>query len=424
MINKKKLKLSDYIIPSVISMVLVGTYTNIDGFFIGNVLGDNGLAAINFAWPIVALITSLGTGIGVGGSVILNQYRGACENDGAERIKTSIIYLLGLVGLLSIFIFLLLSKPILLLSGAQGVVLEYALDYSVIISIGALFQIFGSGLIALLRNEKRTYLSMICCVVGLITHLVLDFLLCEKYTLKGVAFSTVISQAVIMILCFLGLKFKLRAKIVLKEVKSILLASTSPLGINFVPSLVLLFTNLFAQKVGGVAAVSAYTVMSYAVYTFDYIFQGVCDGVQPVVSFSNGANDKNSEKHALKVAGITIGICSLVFICLTPALNTILPSLFKVSNTAEKMMVVGFWIYAIAYPFKAFVKFIGSYYYAINKTKISNLLIYSDPLVFTPLFLIVLPALGLGINGIWLSMTFSQVAVSLIALIYLLKTRK
>ena len=66
-------KLSRYIIPSVISMVLVGTYTNIDGLFIGNVTGDAGLAAINFVWPIVAFITSLGTGIGIGGSVLLNN---------------------------------------------------------------------------------------------------------------------------------------------------------------------------------------------------------------------------------------------------------------------------------------------------------------------------------------------------------------
>ena len=72
----KSTKLSRYIIPSVISMVLVGTYTNIDGLFIGNVAGNPGLAAINFAWPIVAFITSLGTGIGIGGSVLLNRFRG------------------------------------------------------------------------------------------------------------------------------------------------------------------------------------------------------------------------------------------------------------------------------------------------------------------------------------------------------------
>ena len=84
-----KFKLSAYVIPSIISMVLVGTYTNIDGFFIGNVTGDDGLAAINIVWPIVAFITSLGTGLGIGGSVMLNTYRGTGDEQGAKRVKST-----------------------------------------------------------------------------------------------------------------------------------------------------------------------------------------------------------------------------------------------------------------------------------------------------------------------------------------------
>lgn len=45
----KKIGLAKYVVPSIIAMVLVGTYTNIDGLFIGNRTGDDGLAAINVA---------------------------------------------------------------------------------------------------------------------------------------------------------------------------------------------------------------------------------------------------------------------------------------------------------------------------------------------------------------------------------------
>ena len=90
-----KFNLAKYIVPSVISMVLIGTYTNIDGFFIGNATGDNGLAAINFAWPIMAFATSIGTGIGVGGSVTVNTLRGKGLLDDVEKAKrTSLILLL------------------------------------------------------------------------------------------------------------------------------------------------------------------------------------------------------------------------------------------------------------------------------------------------------------------------------------------
>ena len=104
-------------------------------------------------------------------------------------------------------------------------------------------------------------------------------------------------------------------------------------------------------------------------------------------------------------------------------MNCILPTLFKVSGNAKNMMIMGFWLYAISYPFKAFVKFVSSYYYAIGKTKSSNLLIYLDPLFFTPLFLILLPLI-MGINGIWLTLGLSQICVSILCLILILKNKK
>ena len=201
-----------------------------------------------------------------------------------------------------------------------------------------------------------------------------------------------------------------------KYIGPILIAATSPLGINFVPSVVLLFTNAFALKAGGTAAVSAYAVMSYAVYTFDYVFQGVCDGIQPVVSYCSGAGDREGERRAIRVGAIVLGVSVVVFMALTPALIWAMPKVFATSATAEMMMRSGFIIYAVAYPFKAAVKFIGSYYYAVGKTTLSNLLIYADPVVFTPLFLVVLSK-AWGMDGIWWSMTFAQVAVTLMAII-------
>ena len=409
-------KLSKFVIPSVISMVLVGTYTNIDGFFIGNVMGDDGLAAINIVWPIVAFITSLGTGIGVGGSVILNNMRGKKDYDAAEQVKSTMLLILIVTGIISSIIMKLVYKPLLIMMGARGQVLLYSIDYADIICIGAVFQIMGSGLVAILRNEQKTYYSMICCIVGLVVHLLLDMILVEKYMLGGVAVSTVISQAVIMVLCLWALRTKRKTCINRKFILPILMGSTSPLGINFVPSVVLLFTNYFAMKAGGTAAVSAYAVMSYAVYTFDYIFQGVCDGVQPIISYCCGSKDKRSEKRFLKQSAIILMFFSVLFIIITPALISIMPELFAVSNQAEEMMKNGFIIYAVTYPFKAAVKFICSYYYACGRTKMSNILIYVEPLIFTPLFLTILPYF-MGMKGIWAALPLAQISVMLLVIV-------
>ena len=403
-------KLSKYIIPSVISMVLVGTYTNIDGFFIGNAAGDDGLAAINIVWPIVAFITALGTGIGVGGSVILNNLRGASCDKEAEQVKKTLIAVLAAVGIAVSVLFTAIYKPVLILMGAEGTVLEYAENYSLIICVGAVFQIMGAGLIVLLRNENKTYLSMLYTIFGLIVHIILDILLVNKYKLYGVAFSTVIAQIAIMIPGILSVSIERGIHICKKYAFDMLRRATAPFGVNFVSSVVLLFTNFFALKVGGTAAVSAYAVMSYAVYTFDYIFQGVCDGIQPVVSYCCGAKDKKGEKRAMKCAAVILALFSLFCILLTPALIRIMPGLFSVSEEAEKMMIGGFVIYGFSYPFKAAVKYICSYYYATGRTSLSNFLTYLDPLFLTPLFLYVLSSI-FGINGIWMAMTLAQIVL-------------
>ena len=51
-----------YVIPSVLAFALSGVYTIVDGFFIGQSLGDAGLAAITLGYPVSALIGAVARG--------------------------------------------------------------------------------------------------------------------------------------------------------------------------------------------------------------------------------------------------------------------------------------------------------------------------------------------------------------------------
>lgn len=66
-----KKKFFSYVIPSILGFALSGVYAIVDGFFIGNSIGDAGLAAISIAYPITAFLQAMGTGIGMGGAVHL-----------------------------------------------------------------------------------------------------------------------------------------------------------------------------------------------------------------------------------------------------------------------------------------------------------------------------------------------------------------
>ena len=48
---------------SIIAFALSGVYAIVDGYFVGNTIGDAGLSAINIAYPIVALIQAVGAAL-------------------------------------------------------------------------------------------------------------------------------------------------------------------------------------------------------------------------------------------------------------------------------------------------------------------------------------------------------------------------
>lgn len=400
-------------------MVIVGTYTNIDGLFIGNRAGDDGLAAINIAWPIVAFITSLGSGLGVGAAVVINGLRGKNEYALAEKAKPAALWLPVAGGAAATIFCLLVYSPLLTLLGAESIVKTYAENYSLVISLGAIFQVIGASAVVLLRNEGKTYSALIYTAIGLAVHVGLDFLTVKKFALYGVAAATVVSQAVVAALSLFSLlrRGDKSAKTPSAQERSdkektprfallVLKNSVAPFGLNFVPSMVLTFTNFFALKIGGTTAVGAYAVMSYVLYTYDYVFQGVCDGAQPVFSYYRGANDIHEERNTLYKTIITMTALSVAFIALTPVAIIFLPDVFAVSAEAAQMIKTGFIIYAFAYPLKAAVKFICAYAYSTGKVALSNIITFLDPFLFTPLSLLVLSPTGT--SGLWAALPVSQ----------------
>ena len=73
-------------IPTVLALCLTGMYSVVDGLFIGRAVGDEGLAAVNLAWPVPAVITALGIGIGIGGSVLYSRHLGRKEEEEASAV--------------------------------------------------------------------------------------------------------------------------------------------------------------------------------------------------------------------------------------------------------------------------------------------------------------------------------------------------
>ena len=90
------------VLPSVIAFAFSGVYSIVDGMFVGQGVGDAGLAAINVAWPVTALVQALGTGLGMAAAVVLSVCIGRRDAAEEHRALGSTAVLLLLAGVLTL----------------------------------------------------------------------------------------------------------------------------------------------------------------------------------------------------------------------------------------------------------------------------------------------------------------------------------
>ncbi|MCP4117465.1 MAG: MATE family efflux transporter [Desulfobacteraceae bacterium] len=411
-----------YVIPSMMSMVLVGMYSIVDGYFLCQAMGDDGLTAINLAWPLLALMTAIGTGIGTGGSIIMSIRSGSGDHAGALRAKSETLLLLLMVSVILMPVYFFLIDDLLVLLGARGNIYEYGYDYMLVITFGTLFQIMGAGLVPVIKNIGKPVYSMIMMTVGMVINIILDayFLLGLKIGLEGIAWATCIAQCIVAAMAIVPiLKSKLSPKwysLERKTIFEIIKIGVSPFGLTIAPAFVLMLTNFQCLDYGGNAAVAVYTVMSYAAYFVYSIMQGLADGVQPIISYCTGAKDHKGLVAVLR-KGFTLGLClSGVFMVGFYLARYQFPIVYGVSHEVAIQCMTAMTAVAVSAPFVLVARIMSAYFYAMDDGKNASILVYTDPFVFTPLFLITLPVF-MGITGIWAAYPATQIALTLLALL-------
>lgn len=417
-----------YICPSMLSMLLVGFYGIVDGFFIGQSLGDNGLAAVNLAWPLLVAITAIGTGIGTGGSIVMSLRSGAGEKEKAKKAEGNTLILLCLVSACLMLVFIIIADDVLKILGADGIIFDYAMDYMQIITYGIAFQVIGAGITPIIKNLGKPVFAMIAMVTGMFTNIILDavFLLVLDMGLMGIALATCTAQAVVSIMGIAvivknGIEkkwFVLDKPTVLDTLK----IGGSPFGLTFAPAVVTICTNYQCLNYGGSATVAAYTVMTYGAYVIYSLLQGVADGVQPLISFYKGAGSKDLMREIFKKTILFCSVLCVALIALTVVSRNAFPILYGASPEVAVVASKAMLFVALSIPFIAVTRIMSAYFYAVGDSRNAALLVYADPIIFTPIFLLSLPRY-LGVIGIWLTYPCTQITNTLLSIV-LNKTKK
>ena len=192
-------KLVLFFLPIAAGTLLQQLYNAVDAFVVGKFVGTAALAAVGGSPAILSnLIIGFFVALTGGAAVVIAQLFGAQEY---ERVTRAMGISYGLCALLGVAVGALVcwfSPELLRLLKTPADTFDQALLYQRIYFLGALFLLLfnmGSGILRSIGDSKFPFL---CLFVGCGLNIVLDvaFVILFSWGVAGVAFATVIAQAV------------------------------------------------------------------------------------------------------------------------------------------------------------------------------------------------------------------------------------
>ena len=125
-------------LPMVISMAVNALYNIVDQIFIGQGVGMYGNAATNVAFPLTTLATAVGLMLGIGGASNFNLEMGRKHEENAKKIAGTAFGSLVIAGVIICIVARIFLRPLITVFGATEYVMDYAMTYVGITSLGML----------------------------------------------------------------------------------------------------------------------------------------------------------------------------------------------------------------------------------------------------------------------------------------------
>ncbi len=202
--NSLKLILK-FTIPLLIGNVFQQLYNMVDSVIVGNYVGANALAAVGSCSSVNFLFFSLSSGLAIGIGIMIAQYFGAKMEKEIRRTIVNGAYLLIAASAVVTMIAYVFAPQILRLLATPDEIIEDAIIYLRIISIGIIAVSFYNGIAAVLRalgdSKSPLYFLILSSIVNVVLDLV--FVLQLNWGVFGVGFATLISQIVSAVTCLL-----------------------------------------------------------------------------------------------------------------------------------------------------------------------------------------------------------------------------
>ena len=437
-----KIRLSDHFncrrllrftLPSIIMMIFTSIYSIVDGFFVSNYVGKTQFAAVNFIMPFLIILGAFGFMFGTGGSALVAVTLGKGKKEEANRRFSLLIYVSLAVGIIVAVLGIIFLRPIAVMLGAEGNMLDDCVLYGRIILAALPAYMLQMEFQSFFVTAERPKLGLAVTVLSGGTNMVLDALLVGvwKYGLVGAAAATAVSQLIGGILPLLYFVRKTTSLLKLTRTKwdgrVILKAATngsSELMSNISMSIVGMLYNTQLLHYAGENGIAAYGVLMYVGMIFNAAFIGYSVGTAPVTGYHYGAGNYDELNGIFKKSLGIIGCFSVCMLAASEILARPLAHLYVgYDEELLEITVHAFQIYSFSFLFAGFAIFGSGFFTALNDGPTSALISFLRTLVFQTGAVLLLPRL-FDIDGIWYSIVVAEVMAVLVAGALLVLKRK
>ena len=407
-------------IPMTLAQLINVLYNIIDRIYIGHLpdVSTQALTGIGLTLPVITIITAFTNLFGMGGAPLFSMARGAKEEKKAELILGQVVSLLTITSIVLMVLCYIFKRPVLFLFGASEETYVYADQYLKIYLLGTMFSVLSTGLNGFINAQGYPQKGMMTVMLGAVINLILDpiFIYGLHMGVYGAAIATVISQGVSFVWVvsfFIGKKTFYHIKKENLILKAGMVGKITSLGIS---GFVMQGTNCLVQIVcnkmlfmyGGDMYVGIMTVINSVREILSVPGSTLGSGAQPVLGYNYGAKQYERVRKAIRFTAV-IGFLYMLVVWL--AVIIFPKEILSVFTTDKTMISLGehaLKLYFFGFFFMSF-QFVGqSTFTALGCAKRAVFFsIFRKVIIVVPLT-IVLPMLGLGVEGVFIAEPISN----------------
>ena len=426
-------------LPMMLAELVHVLYNIVDRMYIGRMPGDGTIAltGLGVCFPLITLIGAFANLCSTGGATLATIARGEGRDEKAERIMGTAFTMLLIIGVFLSVVLYAAAPGILRLLGGDAETLPAALAYFRIYVLGTVPVLISLGMNPFINAQGFPRTGMMTVIIGAALNIVLDYLMIYTFHMgiAGAALATVVSQTVsaAWVLAFLRSRrapLRLRRLLIDRvQLREIVKLGLTGFTFRVTNSLTQAIVNIMLKAWGGVASTLYIGAMSLINSIREIVSlpnSGVVAGGQNVMSYNYGAKQYRRVSECIRfifLCGLFVNIAVWALIMFAPRLMI---GLFTTDGELVETTVECARIYFGAFPFMALQQSGQSTFVALNRPKHALLFSMLRKVVLVAPLTLLLPGIGLGVNGVFWAELISQVTGASLCFItmYLLIWRK